>query len=91
MFYSTTNLGPFHLFGLKHVHEFYESYQSTARLKILDIGSGPTIAYVISAAPHAAEIVLSEYTKANRMALLQWLNNDPDAFDWTPVIKHVVT
>ena len=31
-----------------------------------------------------------EYTEANRAALLQWLNNDPDAFDWTHVFKHVV-
>ena len=73
------------------MHEFYQSYASTeAKLKILDIGSGPTIAYTISAAPFAAEIVLSEYTEANRTALLQWLNNDPDAFDWTHTFKHVV-
>ena len=90
MYYSATNLGPFHLFGLKGVHEFYQSYPSTARLKILDIGSGPTIAYAISAAPHAAEIVLSEYAEANRSSLLQWLQKDPDAFNWTHVFKHVV-
>ena len=91
MNYSADNLGPFRLFGLKQVHEFYQSYPSTeAKLKILDIGSGPTIAYTISAAPYAAEIVLSEYTEANRAALLQWLNNDPDAFDWTHTFKHVV-
>ena len=82
---------PLRLFALKKVHEFYQSYASTeAKLKILDIGSGPTIAYTISAAPYAAEIVLSEYTEANRTALLQWLNNDPDTFDWTHTFKHVV-
>ena len=82
---------PIPLFALKQVHEFYQSYPSTeAKLKILDIGSGPTIAYTISAAPYAAEIVLSEYTEANRAALSQWLNNDPDAFDWTHTFKHVV-
>ena len=82
---------PLRLFALKKVHEFYQSYASTeAKLKILDIGSGPTIAYTISAAPFAAEIVLSEYTEANRAALLQWLNYDPDGFDWTHTFKHVV-
>ena len=90
--YSADNLTPLRLFGLQQLHEFYTSYTTTeAKLKILDIGSGPTIAYAISAAPYTAEIVLSEYTEANRAAILQWLNNDPDAFDWTPVIKHVVT
>ena len=90
MYYSATNLAPFHLFRLKQVHEFYQSYPPTTKLKILDIGSGPAIANTISAAPYAAEIVLSEYTEANRSALLQWLNNDPNAFDWTHVFKHVV-
>ena len=59
------------------MHEFYQCYASTdANLKMFDISSGPAIAYTISAAPHAAEIVLSEYTEANRSALLQWVNND---------------
>ena len=89
-YYSVTDLDPVHLFRLKELHEFYQSYPSTAKLKILDIGSGPTIANTISAAPHAAEIVLSEYTEANRSALLQWLSNDPKAFDWTHIFKHVV-
>ena len=71
------------------MHEFYQSYAPGAKLKILGIGSGPTIAYVINAAPCAAEIVLSEYTEAKRAALLQWLTKDPKPFDWTPVVKHV--
>ena len=90
MYYNAANLAPFHLFRLRQLHEFYQSYPSTAKLKILDIGSGPVIANTISAAPYAAEIVLSEYTEANRSALLQWLNNDPNGFDWTHIFKHVV-
>ena len=89
-YYSVNNLNLVILFRLKQLNEFYQSYPGTAKLKILDIGSGPTIASAISAAPHAAEIVLSEYTEANRSALLQWLNNDPNAFDWTHVFKHIV-
>ena len=90
MYYSATNLAPFQVFKLKRLHEFYQSYLSTAKLKILEIGTGPSIANIISAAPYAAEIVLSEYTEANRSALLQWLNNDPNAFDWTHVFKYIV-
>ena len=89
-YYSVANLGPFNLFKLNALHKFYQSYPSTAKLKILDIGSGPSIAQTISAAPCAAEIVLSEYAETNRSALLQWLNNDPNAFDWAHVFKHVV-
>ena len=88
--YSIANLGPLHLFKLNCLHKFYQSYPSSAKLRILDIGSGPAIANIISAAPFAAEIVLSEYAEANRSALLQWLNNDPNAFDWTHVFKRIV-
>ena len=88
--YSVPNLGPFHLFKLNALHKFYQCYSPTAKLRILDIGSGPVIANTISAAPYAAEIVLSEYTEANRSALLQWLNNDPNAFDWTHIYKYIV-
>ena len=88
--YSDANLGPFHLFKLNVLHKFYQSYSPTAKLRILDIGSGPSITSTISAAPYAAEIVLSEYPEANHSELLQWLNNDPNAFDWTLFFKYVV-
>ena len=88
---DTLGLSPIHLLALKTIHDFYQLYESTeAKLKILDVGSGPVISQTISAAPYAAEIVLSEYTEANRAALSQWLNNDPNAFDWTHIFKHVV-
>ena len=58
--------------------------------KYSTLAVGPSYANIISAASHAAEIVLSEYTEANRAMLLQWLNNDPNAFDWTQIFKHVV-
>ena len=78
-------------FIMKQVHTFYQSYKSSeTNLKILDVGSGPSIMQVISAAPYASEIVLSDIAKANREALLQWLKNDPKAFDWAPIIKHFV-
>ena len=92
-YYSADTLGlhPTHLLTLKTLHDYYQSYESTeANLKILDVGSGPVISQTISAAPYAAEIVLSEYAEANRAALSQWLNNGPNAFDWTHIIKHVV-
>ena len=52
MYYSATNLAPFQVFKLKRLHEFYQSYLSTAKLKILEIGTGPSIANIISAGPY---------------------------------------
>ena len=88
--YSVANVIQLHVFRLKELHKFYQSYPPRAKLKILDIGTGPSISNTISAAPYAAEIVLTEYTEANRSTLLQWLNNDPNAFDCTHIFKHVV-
>jgi len=73
------------------LHTLYQSYKLTnEQLKILDIGAGPVILHTISAAPYASEIILSEYTEANRKALLQWLKNDPNSYNWFPYFKHVV-
>jgi len=89
--YYADHTDPVQGFITKQLHRFYQSYKSTeAKLKILDIGTGPVIARAISAAPYASEIVLSEYVEASREALLQWLKNDPKAHDWTPIFKHIV-
>ena len=44
-----------HVFGLEEWHDFYQSYPSTAKLKILEIGCGPVIANIISAASLPAQ------------------------------------
>ena len=76
---------------LPHLYNVYQTLGAVNKcLKILDVGAGPSISNVISAAPYASEIVLAEYTENNRRALQQWLDRDPEAFDWTTFIKHIV-
>ena len=89
--FADTNV-PYKVAPLKPLHDFYQShYGSTpSRLKILDIGCGPVIAYVITAASYASEIVLSEYTASSRREITQWIHKDPDAHDWTPYFKYIV-
>ena len=60
-------------------------------LAVLDIGTGPAIAYSISIAPYASKIVLAEYSTSNRAALTAWLENQKHAYDWMPYIKMIVT
>ena len=89
--FADTNV-PYKVAPLKPLHDFYQShYGSTlSRLKILDIGCGPVIAYVITAASYASEIVLSEYTASSRREITQWIHKDPSAHDWTPYFKYIV-
>ena len=80
-------------FVLENVAKFYQTIKVPANgegLSVLDYGCGPVIAWVISAAGLASEIVLAEYTDKNRKAVQQWLDGDPAAFDWSHYFKYVV-
>ena len=80
---------------MKPVYDFYKSLDATGLgsggLKVLDLGCGPVIANVISAAEIASEIVLAEYTELNRKEITKWLGKDSDAHDWTPFFTYIVT
>ena len=82
-----------HGFAVKNLHDFFQKKSlpsSTSEFKVLDFGCGPVIANVISAARVATEVVLAEYTEEGRSAVRMWLEEDPNAFNWSPYFKHVV-
>ncbi|XP_053547547.1 nicotinamide N-methyltransferase [Bombina bombina] len=56
---------------------------------LIDIGTGPTIYQLLSACEVFEEIIATDYTDKNREELEKWLRNEPDGFDWSPVVKHV--
>ena len=70
---------------------FHDSFLTVPNgLKVLDYGAGPSIASAISAATKASDIVLAEYAEENIEFLDQWLNCEPNAFDWSPYFTYVV-
>ena len=76
---------------LKLLHNIFQSYGSTpAGLKVLDFGCGPVPIYQCSSPLHASEIVFAEYSERNRNTLQMWLDNDPNAPDFTALFKYVV-
>ena len=89
--FSRVDNNTFRTFPLKHLHSLYTKLGSVnSQLSVLDVGSGPSISYAISAIPFAKEIVLSEYVEDNRIALLQWMNNEKNSFDWSVFLRHVI-
>ena len=80
---------------MKPVYDFYKSLDATrfgsGGLKVLDLGCGPVIANVISAAEFASEIILAEYTELSCKEITKWLDKDLDAHDWTPFFTYIVT
>ena len=81
-------------FYLESFHKFYsgkfpaEWDASAARL--LEFGGGPTIYPLISAAPHVAEVVFSDYAQSGLDEVSQWQRKDPLAHDWSPYFNYVV-
>ena len=90
-YYNATSPSDVSLF-LKHKLQcFHESFLTVPdRVKVLDYGAGPSVALTISAATKASEIVLADYCEENLKFLSNWLNFDPDAFDWSPYFAYVV-
>ena len=82
-----------HDFAVKNLRDFFQKksvLSSISEFKVLDFGCGPVIANVISAARVATEVVLAEYTEEGRSAVRMWLEEDPNAFNWSPYFKYVV-
>ncbi len=54
---------------------------------ILEFGGGPTLFAVAALAPQAREIHFCDYLTGNLAEVRRWLNDEPNAFDWTPYIE----
>lgn len=50
---------------------------------LLDVGCGPTTYNVFPATRYTQDVVLSDYLPSNRLEVEKWLENAPDAEDWS--------
>lgn len=57
---------------------------------VLYFGTGPTLHHVFLAAPVAAELHLGDYLDSNLAELRRWLDEEPDAHDWSPFVRHTL-
>jgi len=79
--------------GLVKVHNFYEEFHNNwnnSNASLLELGSGPYIHTLISAAPYVSCIYHTDYLKECRREALLWKNKDPNAYNWTPYFKYIV-
>ncbi|KAM3922911.1 nicotinamide N-methyltransferase-like [Leptodactylus fuscus] len=56
---------------------------------LLDFGTGPSIYPLLSACEVFDKIIASDLVEENLVELQKWLKKDPEAFDWTHMIKYV--
>lgn len=58
---------------------------------LISLAFGPTLLEVLLACEHFDEIYLSTTSEAYVAEYQKWLRNEPDAFDWTPLMKQLCT
>ena len=75
--------------GLRCCHEALASLPHG--LSVLDYGTGPSLQETFLLAGKASEIVLSDYSAANRKTLQSWLDGEPDAFEWRPIFQRTMS
>ncbi|KAM4016822.1 indolethylamine N-methyltransferase-like [Anomaloglossus baeobatrachus] len=75
-------------FVLQNLHETFTS-GTVKGDTLIDFGAGPTIYHLLSACEVFDKIITSDFLEQNRTQLKKWLRKDPDALDWTHVIKFV--
>lgn len=82
-FYPTLN--PENEFLLRFYHDFYASIPHQKSL--VEIGGGPTIFQLLSAARKVDEIIFSEYAQSCRDEINVFLQDDPKGWNWDTYIQ----
>ena len=80
-------------FYLQCYHHFYQTFHSSwdpTKARLLELGGGPVIYPLISAAPYFADITFADFSKPNLEQVELWVNKDAEAHDWTPYFNHIV-
>lgn len=81
---------PYMCDSLDFVHDFFQNYRfDAAKTKMVEIGGGPSILHLVSAAPHVSEIVFSDYAPSSLKQVDLWKRNAASAFNWGSVFDYV--
>ena len=81
---------PYMCDSLDFVHDFFQNYRfDAAKTTMVEIGGGPSILHLVSAAPHVSEIVFSDYTTSSLEQVDLWKKNAASAFNWGSVFDYV--
>ncbi|CAN2391873.1 NNMT/PNMT/TEMT family, partial [Pristimantis euphronides] len=75
-------------FALQNLHEVFGPGGVKGDI-LIDFGAGPTIYHLLSACEVFNTIITSDFLEQNRKQLEKWLRKDPDALDWSHVVKYV--
>lgn len=72
-----------------HINPFICLSGAVRGSTLIDIGTAPSIYQLLSACENFDDIIATWHTKRELQELQKWLNNEPGAFDWSSIVKHV--
>jgi hypothetical protein len=76
-----TTLSPENLYLMDWYSEVYDSMEVKEDAKLLEIGGGPTVYQLISAADKVKNITFTDYVEGNLEAVRQWMKGKGDFWD----------
>ena len=76
-------------FMRRFFQEYGDKHFDSTRTKAVEIGGGPSILHLISAAPYVSEIVFTDYVPACLEQVNLWRRKAPSAFNWGPAFEYV--
>ncbi|KAM5126717.1 nicotinamide N-methyltransferase-like [Mantella aurantiaca] len=56
---------------------------------LIDIGSAPSIYQLLSSCEAFDDVIVTWFTQSELRQLQKWQNREPDAFDWSAIVRHV--
>lgn len=62
-----------------------------SRARVLEFGCGPTVHHLLPLAPHVDTLDVADYLPGNLEQVRRWLGRSPDAHDWRPFTRHVLS
>lgn len=81
---SLDTISHVYYFAQRQLHDIFND-SAFSGTKLLDIGCGPTVHNVFSAARNIDYIVLSDLLPGNRNEVKKWIQRTPDAISWSHI------
>src|SRR3989339_189653 len=75
-------------FILRFLHDAYRAL-GRKKLRIIEVGGGPTVYQLISASKYAQEIIFTDFLQKNLDEVQAWKQKIPTAFDWRMHMQYV--
>ena len=78
---------------LNFFSRFFSQYHTnwdTSKAVLLELGAGPSLQLVFASTAFFSKVVVSDFEDSCVREVNLWVNRSPDAFNWKPIVKHVL-